>query len=197
MNLFILDNDPDKNAEYHIDKHVGKMQLEAAQLLATTLWIDKLLGFIPRKLNSDELGILRAEMANLPPIEERTFVRYKAMSPNHPCAIWVRSSLSNYIWTQVYVQTLNDETIWRGNKSHASCAEVLRMGDPTRLPDMGLTPFAQAMPDAYKNVDAVHAYRTYYRMDKAAISSWKKRGEPDWWDTIATITKTNENVKVK
>ena len=53
MNLFILDNDLDKCAEYHIDKHVGKMQLEAAQLLSTALWIDEILGFVPRKLESE------------------------------------------------------------------------------------------------------------------------------------------------
>ena len=30
MNIFILDNDLDLCAEYHIDAHSGKMQLEAA-----------------------------------------------------------------------------------------------------------------------------------------------------------------------
>ena len=35
MNLFYLDEDLDKCAEYHVDNHVNKMILEAAQLLCT------------------------------------------------------------------------------------------------------------------------------------------------------------------
>ena len=41
MNLFFLDNDLDKCAEYHVDKHIVKMPLEAAQLLCTAMWVDK------------------------------------------------------------------------------------------------------------------------------------------------------------
>lgn len=35
MNIFFLDPDFTKNAQYHVDKHCGKMILETAQLLAT------------------------------------------------------------------------------------------------------------------------------------------------------------------
>lgn len=35
MNIFILDLDPGKAAEYHCDKHVVKMVLETAQMLST------------------------------------------------------------------------------------------------------------------------------------------------------------------
>lgn len=35
MNIFFLDPDFTKNAEYHVDQHCGKMILETAQLLAT------------------------------------------------------------------------------------------------------------------------------------------------------------------
>lgn len=181
MNLFILDYDLDRNAEYHIDKHVGKMQLEAAQMLATTVWIDKLLGYVPRALEKDELAIVKAAMAELPPIDEREFLRYKAAHINHPCTIWMRESFDNFEWTQVYVNALNEESQWRGNKPHASCIEVNRMPEPFRLKSIGLTPFAQAMPDEYKSDDAVTAYRTYYRNDKDDIATWKRRGQPEWF----------------
>jgi hypothetical protein len=182
MNLFILDYDHDKNAEYHIDKHVSKMQLEAAQMLATTIWIDKLLGYVPRKLDSAELGVIKAEMATLPPIDERQFLRYKAAHINHPCTCWMRESYDNFEWAQVYVNSLNEEAQYRGYKPHASCVEVNRMPLPTRLPSKGLTPFAQAMPDDYKQQDTVEAYRIYYRCDKASIASWKNRSLPYWWE---------------
>ena len=50
MNLFYLDEDLDKCAEFHVDKHVNKMILEAAQLINTNLWIDHLFGFVPRAI---------------------------------------------------------------------------------------------------------------------------------------------------
>ena len=35
MNIFVLDNDPIKAAQMHIDKHIVKMPLETAQILST------------------------------------------------------------------------------------------------------------------------------------------------------------------
>lgn len=37
MNLFILDLDFEKNASYHVDKHVNKIILEATQICCTAL----------------------------------------------------------------------------------------------------------------------------------------------------------------
>ena len=37
MNIFLLDRDPAKAAKYHFDKHVVKMILESAQMLANLL----------------------------------------------------------------------------------------------------------------------------------------------------------------
>ena len=48
---------------------------------------------------------------------------------------------------------------------------------------VGLTPFAQAMPDKYKSDDPVLSYRNYYMSEeKQKIASWsKKRGKPVWY----------------
>ena len=46
MNLFYLDEDLDRCAEYHVDKHIVKMPLEAAQILSTALWVDQHLSLI-------------------------------------------------------------------------------------------------------------------------------------------------------
>ena len=58
MNLFYLDEDLDKCAEYHVDKHVNKMILEAAQILCTVIWVDTLLGYVPRALEKEEAAVL-------------------------------------------------------------------------------------------------------------------------------------------
>ena len=47
---------------------------------------------------------------------------------------------------------------------------------------IGLTPFAQAMPDSLKGGDAVDAYRRFYHKDKATFASWKYREKPPWWN---------------
>jgi hypothetical protein len=58
MNLFYLDKNLDRCAEYHVDKHIVKMPLEVAQILCTSIWIDQFLGFVPRALNKEERDVL-------------------------------------------------------------------------------------------------------------------------------------------
>ena len=177
MNIFILDNDIDKCAQYHVDKHIVKMPLEAAQMLCTTHWIDKYIGYVPRKLTKEELKLLREKKKN----EPRDFPYLPTME-NHPCSIWARTSLDNYEWLYCYAMALNEEYGYRYAKSHKSVhSVVLTLPDPLSIPRNGLTPFAQAMPDKLKGQDAVAAYRRFYHADKATFATWKHRSKPHWW----------------
>ncbi len=177
MNIFVLDTDIDKCAEYHVDKHIVKMPLEAAQMLCTNHWVDKYLGYIPRKLTSEEWAVLKEAKKN----EERDFPYLPTMY-NHPCTIWARTSLDNYEWLYCYALALNSEYGYRYGKSHKSVHSViLKLPDPLCLPRDGLTPFAQAMPDELKGQDAIAAYRRFYHKDKATFASWKGREKPPWW----------------
>ena len=63
MNIFFLDVDPKKSAQYHCDKHVVKMILEIVQLLYTAHHI------LGSKLPKDA---------------------YKPVSVSHPLAIWIK-----------------------------------------------------------------------------------------------------------
>ena len=76
MNIFILDNDIDKCAEYHLDKHIVKMPLESAQMLCTTHWIQKYLGYVPRKINADERAILKTVRRRSPDLF-RIYLQWK------------------------------------------------------------------------------------------------------------------------
>lgn len=38
MNIFVLDTNPQKAAEYHCNKHICKMLLESAQMLCAAHW---------------------------------------------------------------------------------------------------------------------------------------------------------------
>ena len=154
MNIFILDYDIKKCAQYHCDKHVVKMILEYAQLLSTACRVSG--------------------------IEEG----YKATHINHPCAKWVRESLDNWIWLQWLLEELHIEWKFRYNhpesKEHKSYTIAKNLGMPD-IPKIGRTEFALAMPDEYKTGDAVESYRTYYRNDKRHLATWKNRDKPEWW----------------
>jgi hypothetical protein len=156
MNIFILHLNPRTAAEYHCDKHVVKMILETAQLLYTAHWV----------LDPD----------GIPP------GAYKKTHVNHPCAIWVRESLSNYQWLAELGIELCHEYTHRYGKIHKtqSHLEWLRAHTPPSIPKGPATPMRQAMPDAYKNDDPVQAYRTYYLEDKLRIARYTKRDIPDF-----------------
>lgn len=155
MNIFILDNNIEKIAQYHVDKHVVKMILESAQLLSSAV-----------RTSGIDAG-------------------YKLTHKNHPCAIWARESLANWLWLTELTEALHNEWRFRFNhplgKVHKSWEVVQQLPTPNLSEDIGLTPFVQAMPDQYKNEDAVKAYRDYYIGEKAHLASWKKREQPEWW----------------
>jgi len=186
MNLFYLDNELEKCAEYHVDKHIVKMPLEVAQLLCTAIWVDTHLGFIPRALNKnerDKLNALKKEIKHLLP-EERPLTPYLPMMYNHPCTIWVRSSLDNFEWTHCYGNALNEEYYYRYGKRHKSVEEVInKLPEPKNMERVGFTTFGLAMPDILKNYsDPIQSYRDYYLLDKATFASWKGRSKPYWWN---------------
>lgn len=188
MNLFYLDDDLDKNAEYHVDSHVVKMPTEATQMLTTAIWVDKLIGFVPRKLTKEELGFInqfKAEQAKIP-IDERDFTRFLPTHPNHPCSVWVRSSLDNYEWTFGYCDALNSEYRFRYRHTvdHKSFTAAVNLPEPVALERLGITERPICMPDDYiEPGDPVASYRMYYMMEKADWAVWKRRFKPPWWDS--------------
>lgn len=194
MNIFILDHDLDKSAEYHVDKHVVKMPLEAAQLLTTALYIDSLFGYISRALvkeERDELNEFKKSLAGMSPTD-RPFGPYLPTAFNHPCSIWVRTSFDNYAYTFNYAHAVGQEYTYRYGKQHASTVAIQALPAPNQLKNDGLTSYALALssnfPPELKDVtDPVKTYRYFYMLDKAPFATWKYRNKPYWWDeNIAT-----------
>ena len=106
MNIFILDSNHEKCAQYHCDKHVPKMILETAQIMSTV------------------------------------------MHKKNP---------------------------------HAS-KNIIDIYMNFKVPDQGLTPFAQAMPEKYKVTgNAIKAYRQFYKGEKSHFARWTKRATPIWF----------------
>lgn len=153
MNIFYLDSDPRKCAEYHNDKHVVKMILETGQLLCGAHW------------------------------STGSEAPYKLSHQNHPCSKWTRESLSNYLWLCQLGLYLCWEYKHRYGKTHKTYETILWCCDNhPRIPDIGPTKPALAMPDSCKIANnAVLSYRNYYITEKKHFSKWKNRSVPNWF----------------
>ena len=155
MNIFFLDFDTKKCAQYHCDKHVVKMILETAQLLCGAHWV----------------------IGNEAP--------YKLSHKNHPCAIWTRTSLSNYLYLCDLGLELCKEYTYRYGKRHKSqdVIEWCLINKPN-LHDVDFTSPPLAMGDEFKiENNVIESYRNYYREGKKLIVSWKNRVIPSWFQT--------------
>ena len=112
---------------------------------------------------------------------------YKKTHINHPCAIWTRESLDNYIWLSLLGLALCDEYTFRYGKVHKTQPYMIWLAShPPDLPDVGITLIRQAMPEEYKRPNPVEAYRAYYRENKLKIRGivrYSKRSPPDFLTT--------------
>ena len=154
MNIFFLDFNPRIAAEYHCDKHVVKMILETAQLLYAAHWV----------LDPDGIP------------EEA----YKKTHVNHPCAIWVRESLSNYMWLAELGWHLCEEYTHRYGKIHKTQKHIERLKSvpPGSLVDIGVTEIRLAMPVEFKMRNPVESYRKYYCEAKRRLIKYTHRETP-------------------
>jgi hypothetical protein len=153
MNIFYLDKSVVKCAKYHNDKHVVKMILETAQLLCGAHW---------------------ATGGEAP---------YKLSHKNHPCAIWVRQSSSNYAWLCKLGRQLCLEYTKRYNKFHKTSDIITWCADNIpNIPDNGFTEPPLAMPEHCKIANsAILSYRNYYITEKRGFSTWKNQNPPSWF----------------
>ena len=165
MNIFVLDWDVKKCAEFHNDKHVVKMILENAQLLC---------------------GV--HHMTHHMTHQVTHQVPYKLSHKNHPCSIWARESLTNYLWLCELGLELSKEYTYRYGRRHKS-QDVIEwcIENKPDIPDKGFTEPPKAMPDKYKVKSVVESYRNYYNGEKAHFSKWKNRQIPNWF-TPSPIT---------
>ena len=184
MNIFYLDRNPTKAAEYHVDKHCVKMILETCQLLSTA----------HRVLDGDQIMGKTATGRNIKRwvlSDERNEILYTATHVNHPSAVWCRQSKQNYDWLALLLTNLCSEYTYRYGKVH-KCEEIglvarLLSVAPKNIPDSPFTDPTPAMPDQYKIPgDGVQSYRNYYNGEKQRMFSWKKRQVPGF------INKTTE-----
>lgn len=213
MNIFWLDEDLTLCAQYHCDRHLGKMLLESVQVLCTVLYKPKfnrlcdsacayavgdLAGFKPVKdevgnmMNYylDQISIARMYMSKIP---------YKPTHPNHPVVIWAGYCTGNFKKLTLLATKLANEYEYRKGKPHKS-AEALKqilkltnLNAELPLEDHIETRPPMCMPDDYvdPSADVVSCYRDYYRSkrdewasrEKPLEMKYTRRGVPAWLNT--------------
>ena len=181
MNLFILSQQANEAAQFHLDKHVIKMLLEACQLLYTAHWAFA----YPELLDCKSAIALSKKQKELSPPQSvltapvsKTRSEEPGFRPvhiHHPCARWVRKTLGNYEWAAKLAIGLAEEYEYRwpthGSHSCKEHAKWLLEHPPAEIPQRARTKFVQAMEERFYDKNAVTAYRNYY-----IISKGKERG---------------------
>lgn len=176
MNIFYLDEETTKAAQYHMDRHVRKMIVEYAQLLSTA---HRVLDGKERIEKTKSGRNVRRWHVN----GWREGVLYKSTHVNHPSAKWVRESIGNYVYLYNLFCDLCDEYTYRWGKVHAtdvklrSALKVI----PTKTPHGGMTIMPQAMDEEYRKPSPIEGYKNYYMQGKKHLAQWTKRGKPDWY----------------
>lgn len=106
---------------------------------------------------------------------------------NHPCCIWTRKSLSNWIYLYELMIELEKEWQYRFDKKrrHKSVeslesANILNLAKEA-IKDRGFTNPALAMPEIYQDINnPIESYKQYYINEKQHLLKYTKREIPIW-----------------
>lgn len=153
MNIFILDLDLKKNAEYYCDKHIVKMILESAQLMCTVV----------------------QEMGGVAP--------YKRTHSNHPCTKWLLESGANWDLLFDLATELNQEYKFRFNhKNNHKSYDVIKSLVKPNYTNNTFSGMFNSVTDTIRRtnaVDTIKFYRKYYIDKQNNIEmKWTKREIP-------------------
>jgi len=173
MNIFATDRSPTVAARNLCDKHINKMIVESAQMLANAFPLERL-------AESDC------------PRSQKGSIR-KHGYPKHPCTLWGYRTRGNMEWLIEHAMEMGRERNyrWRDKPEHFSSQFVawsyMAIND-SLAPRGDLTEFTTAISedktcrniDGFDNLSPVRKYRLYYKHDKPFVS-WTKRAKPSWF----------------
>jgi len=177
MNMFVVDECPERSAVALCDKHIPKMAVESVQMLVSAL----------RRHGATD-SMVPITKAGTP---------HKGGYSHHPCTIWAGDSSANFAWLMDHAFFICMEFEKRFSKRHA-CRDQLKKIAYTSfeadldIPRKKMTPIALAVgPKLQEQVGATHlpineavgVYRKFYISDKARFAKWEKgTPPPEWWE---------------
>lgn len=150
MNIFYTSDCPQQAAENLCMVHINKMIIESAQVLSTA----------HRLLDGSEDEAL-----------------YKATHVNHPSSVWVRQSVSHYMWLYQHMAAMMGLYTKVRGKVHGTedrCLDVLSE-IPKAIPVKPSTQPPICMPDEYKVGGVCKSYQNYLG---SKYAEWRSRAKP-------------------
>jgi len=204
MNIFYLDKDIIKCAQDHSDKHVVKMIIELAQLASTAKRLTE--GIHYSSKNGDTINrfffdkqtnpknwyllkdaddyVLESDGNNsIITLQSQNNKCYSVTHKNHPCAIWTRANLMQYLYTvELGLELCKEYSNRYHGKTHKTQAVLQWLkNNPPKLPCTKWVQPPQAMPDEFKAECSVEAYRNYYKGAKRHLAVWNHSKKPNWY----------------
>jgi len=184
MDIFILHENPKEAAIMHCERHILKMIIEHTQMLAAAYY--HTIGISRKKEIAENQEKVSQLFKGFPRKDEDGNDKpYAITHVNHPCTVWTRESLTNFNWLLDCTKYMCEEFTYRyGGKHSVEFIIDWMYENPPNLKDIGLTEFAQAMPDVYKSDSATEAYRKYYAYKTTYMKvNWKLEERiPNWWN---------------
>lgn len=172
MNLFVTSMDPEECARNLDDKRVGKLLMEANQMMSLAIkvhWPDDDGSHVFWETSTE----LTSGWSHL----------------NHPVSVWVRQTRSNFEWTLAHAKALASEFKHRYGRDHASALRLEFMERHSScVPTGDVLPFQNSARHEGLGLDFTHlevpySYQEYlnsrWSSDKRAVS-FTNRGAPAW-----------------
>jgi hypothetical protein len=105
---------------------------------------------------------------------------------NHPSAIWVRQSLSHYVYLKELWKNLCAEYTYRYGKVHITYTKLIDVLEvnPTNIPNVPFfdpPPAMSHFPLCIVPNNSLHSYYNYYIVAKNYFAKWTKRPMPEWY----------------
>jgi hypothetical protein len=153
LNIFVLDYNPVKAAQYQCDKHVVKMVLETAQILSSAFGP----GMAPYK---------RTHFNHPCTVWSRFSLENYNWLIQHGLAL-----SDEYTYRYGKIHKSREVILWCQNNIQKLKFEKIKK-----------TKFQLCFDNKYIVGNAVESYRNYYKNEKKKIASWKKgRTKPRWF----------------
>lgn len=170
MNLFVTSECPRESAIALDDKRVGKLLMEANQMLSLAV-----------KIHHENLDWFE----HVGPGKISDGFAHK----NHPVSMWVRKTRENFRWCMEHAYHLADEFKLRFGKKHGSASRTPYIANFVDcIPDGPLMPFQNSARNNSLRVDFSHlpvplSYREYLLArwpGDTYAPKWTNRGAPEW-----------------
>lgn len=157
MNIFWLDDDPERNARFHCDDHVEMCCIDYSRILCTAA---DMRGFFDPSRMYEPIPEVGTELHE-----------------------WAASTWDNYVKLLKLTKALGKEHEHRYGVEHECINRVVSKIDihDINIRDEGATEPPLKVPDGYTRDRLVQSYRNYYMHGYNRKMSWFNRGRPDWY----------------